>query len=179
MNEVRVIGQMDNTIDHTFESANRVYDKYGLCPTIPTCAGGGIQPKIIEERRMTDKGNEEVRVAAMRGRGEGWKQRFEVGSGEVTNALTTVQKDNLLLKKETERYRIRKLTPIEVWRLMGYTDEDFHKAEAVNSNSQLYREAGNAIVRQVLMAIFLQLNIQNLKNWNDRTDEERRGLWEK
>lgn len=39
-NEVKVIGQMDNTIDHTFESANRVYDEKGLSPTIPTCAGG-------------------------------------------------------------------------------------------------------------------------------------------
>ena len=46
-NQVVVIGQMDNTIDHTFESANRVYSKYGLCPTIPTCAGGHHQPKIL------------------------------------------------------------------------------------------------------------------------------------
>ena len=45
--QVVVIGQMDNTMDHTFESANRVYSKYGLCPTIPTCAGGHIQPKIL------------------------------------------------------------------------------------------------------------------------------------
>lgn len=43
----RIIGQMDNTIDHTFESANRVYDKEGLCPTIPTGAGGGHMPKIL------------------------------------------------------------------------------------------------------------------------------------
>lgn len=39
--EVKVIGQMDNSIDHTFESANRVYDSNGLAPTIPTCGGGG------------------------------------------------------------------------------------------------------------------------------------------
>ena len=47
--QVIVIGQMDNTIDHTFESANRIYSKYGCCPTIPTCAGGNIQPKILVE----------------------------------------------------------------------------------------------------------------------------------
>lgn len=46
--EVKVIGQMDNTIDHTFESANRVYNTDGLSPTIPTCAGGNIQPKVLE-----------------------------------------------------------------------------------------------------------------------------------
>lgn len=55
------------------------------------------------------------------------------------------------------QYRIRKLTPCETWRLMGYTDEDFEKAAAVNSNTQLYKEAGNAIVKQVLMAIFAQM----------------------
>ena len=44
---VHVIGQMDNTVDHTFESANRVYDRFGVCPTIPTCAGGNIQPKVL------------------------------------------------------------------------------------------------------------------------------------
>ena len=49
--QVVVLGQMDNTLDHTFESANRVYDKEQLCPTIPTCAGGNIQPKVIEETR--------------------------------------------------------------------------------------------------------------------------------
>ena len=51
-------------------------------------------------------------------------------------------------------YRIRKLTPKECWRLMGYTDRDFEKAAEVNSNTQLYKQAGNAIVKQVLMAIF-------------------------
>lgn len=45
--EVIVIGQMDHTIDRTFESANRVYDVNGIAPTINTCGGGGLQPKII------------------------------------------------------------------------------------------------------------------------------------
>ena len=50
--------------------------------------------------------------------------------------------------------RIRKLTPKECWRLMGFDDEDFEKAAKVNSNSQLYKQAGNSIVVNVLMAIF-------------------------
>lgn len=53
--------------------------------------------------------------------------------------------------------RIRKLTPKECWRLMGFTDEDFEKAQKVNSNTQLYKQAGNSIVKQVLMAIFKQM----------------------
>lgn len=40
-NEIIVIGKMDHTLDNTLESANRVYSKDGICPTIPTCAGGG------------------------------------------------------------------------------------------------------------------------------------------
>lgn len=53
--------------------------------------------------------------------------------------------------------RIRKLTPNECWRLMDFTDEDFHKAEAVNSNTQLYKQAGNSIVKSVLTNVFAQL----------------------
>lgn len=49
-NDVKIIGQMDNTIDHTFESANRVYDTDGVAPTMNTCGGGGLQPKILEEQ---------------------------------------------------------------------------------------------------------------------------------
>ena len=56
MAEVKIIGYMDWTMDHTFESANRVYDKDGLCPTLPTCAGGNIQPKVIEVLRETETG---------------------------------------------------------------------------------------------------------------------------
>lgn len=43
--EVIVIGKMDHTMDNMFESANRVYGISGLCPTIPTCSGGGHTTK--------------------------------------------------------------------------------------------------------------------------------------
>ena len=49
-----------------------------------------------------------------------------------------------------ENTRIRKLTPRECWRLMGRTDDDFEKAEKVCSDSQLYKQAGNSIVVDVL-----------------------------
>ena len=53
--------------------------------------------------------------------------------------------------------RIRKLTPKECFRLMGFDDESFEKASQVNSNSQLYKQAGNSIVVDVLVAIILSL----------------------
>jgi DNA (cytosine-5)-methyltransferase 1 len=53
--------------------------------------------------------------------------------------------------------RIRKLTPKECWRLMGFDDADFDKAARHNSNAQLYKQAGNSIVVDVLAHIFTQM----------------------
>ena len=335
--EVKIIGQMDNTMDHTFESANRVYGTDGLAPTMNTCSGGGLQPKIIVAMRGRNPDNPSDRTP-----GIPTEQRLEPNSQGICNTLTSVQKDNLVLEsailtpKRTEygkairkayengeiqesrhnmteleprtdgitntlttvqkdnlvlenvviggmqehqsikkdgvctcltssmgmgggyvpmipetvkiknnnakgyeecvvggvadflypssttrrgrvqengnvsptltsensgvckiekvgqissdgsqygtvidenglsatlsagthgyanncihtQYRIRKLTPLECWRLMGFSDEDFHKAEAVNSNTQLYKQAGNSIVVDVLEAIFRNL----------------------
>ena len=58
---------------------------------------------------------------------------------------------------EMNNLKIRKLTPKECWRLMGFDDEDFYKAEAVNSNSQLYKQAGNSIVVDVIVKIYEKL----------------------
>lgn len=52
--------------------------------------------------------------------------------------------------------RIRKITPREAWRLMGFDDKDFDKAQQVNSDTQLYKQAGNSIVVNVLEDIFRQ-----------------------
>lgn len=259
--EVKVIGQMDNTIDHTFESANRVYDVGGVSPTINTCGGGGLQPKILEDAQAirmvrTEEGkalrkeyesgaihhgfNEhremelrtdgvsntlstvqkdnyicEKSIVAMRGRnpenpsdrtvGSPTEQRLEPNSQGLCNTLTSVQKDNLVMEPvlvggigekwgdkqyrqgnrvydsesvamavtsqplgnmggnsymyltREPQYRIRKLTPRECWRLMDFTDEDFEKAAQVNSNTQLYKQAGNSIVKNVLVAILGQM----------------------
>src|SRR5574344_624982 len=60
---------------------------------------------------------------------------------------------NLLSKK----HKIRRLTPLECWRLMGFDDSDFEKAAKVNSNRQLYKQAGNSIVVNVLYYILNNL----------------------
>lgn len=61
--------------------------------------------------------------------------------------------------KVSYKQRIRKLTPLECWRLMGFDDEDFEKAAKVCSNNQLYKQAGNSIVVDVLEAILEELLI--------------------
>lgn len=72
--------------------------------------------------------------------------------------------------------RIRKLTPRECWRLMGFSDLDFDRASEVCSDTQLYMQAGNSIVRNLMAALFSQLNIPGVKPWNERTDEEKLGI---
>ena len=86
----------------------------------------------------------------------------------ITPTLNTMQGGNrqpkIMIRQDTHgltvfenEYRIRKLTPRECWRLMGFTDEDFNKASECNSNSQLYKQAGNSIVVNCLEEIFKQL----------------------
>ena len=138
------------------EQSKRVYDPAGVAPTQHTCGGGQQEVKIIEPT-----------ICAMRGRnpdnpsdrtkGCPLEQRLEIG-GNVSNTLTSVQKDNLVAEQNNYDFRIRKLTPRECFRLMDFDDEDFDKAKAAGvSNSQLYRQAGNSIVVAVLEAIFREM----------------------
>ena len=94
--------------------------------------------------------------------------------GNVTPTLTAEGSQGIYYN--VDDWRIRKLTPKECYRLMGYHDTDYDKASSENSGTQLYKQAGNAIVKQVLMAIFLQLGIQGKKKWNDMTAEEKQAL---
>lgn len=90
----------------------------------------------------------------------------ELGNPDFYNFLYEIEGDIYLI-------RIRKLVPLECWRLMGFSDSDFNKASEVNSNTQLYKQAGNSIVKQVLMAIMSQFNIKGVTAWNDLTEVER------
>ena len=89
-------------------------------------------------------------------------------SGRMQYHRGTVQKQmiqTLNTKQDygvvTENLRIRKLTPKECWRLMGFDDEDFEKAQKVNSDTQLFKQAGNSIVVNVLEAILSNLLLDN------------------
>ena len=63
-----------------------------------------------------------------------------------------------MMDKIINKYRIRKLTPRECFRLMGLTSEDCDKAAAVGvSNSQLYKQAGNGIVTNCVTLLFEHL----------------------
>lgn len=79
-----------------------------------------------------------------------------------SNTLTT--SDNLGVLIDDQCIKIRKLTPRECWRLQGFTDEQFDKAAAINSNSQLYKQAGNAVTVNVVAEI--GKHIMNIENKN-------------
>lgn len=78
-------------------------------------------------------------------------RRGRVGK-QIANTLNTGPHQAVV-----QNYRIRKLTPLECWRLMGFGDKEFYKAEKVCSNSQLYKQAGNSIVVNVMEEIFKNL----------------------
>lgn len=58
-----------------------------------------------------------------------------------------------VLLDDGQEVRIRKLTPRECFRLQGWTDDYFEKAQFVNSDSQLYKQAGNGVTVNVIEEI--------------------------
>ena len=92
------------------------------------------------------------------------------GNGDITPTITAERSE--ICKVETE-YRIRKLTPKECWRLMNFKDADFDKAAEVNSNTQLYKQAGNSIVCNVLVAILGQLFEGREDKYKEILDKEK------
>ena len=131
-----------------------------------------LKPKRTEYGKQIRKAYESGQIQESRHN----MTELEPRQDNVSNTLTTVQKDNLLLEKP--QYRIRKLTPRECGRLMGVSDEDIDKMAAVNSNTQLYRQFGNSIVVQVMCAMFRNLNIQGIDRWEEMEVENAKEIIE-
>lgn len=84
---------------------------------------------------------------------ENLEKSSSIGSKEPTK-INLKDGTQITSNDDLSHIRIRKLTPKECWRLMGFDDADFDKATQHNSNAQLYKQAGNSIVVDVLVAIF-------------------------
>jgi DNA (cytosine-5)-methyltransferase 1 len=93
----------------------------------------------------------------------GEKDRVVDRDGIGYTLTATEYKDPLKIAEPEHTYsvRIRKLTPRECWRLMGFLDEEFDRVHGI-SNSQLYKQAGNSIVVNVLSALLSQLFYKEL-----------------
>jgi DNA-cytosine methyltransferase len=113
----------------------RVYSEDGKSPTLNTCTGGNREPKVL--------------AGAWRGRYKAdgsTEQKLEVRRGGKTNSLTTVQKDNVVVKDEVYW---RKLTPIESERLQTVPDNYTNHV----SNTQRYKMLGNGFTVEVICHI--------------------------
>ena len=168
------------TLPTSFVQTGRVYDLSGISPTLTTMQGSDKVPKILyrEEaphlkiRKATKLGyakatiEDSVNLAYT----ESTKRRGRVGKG-ISNTLTTsdnmgvivaaleyrmdkwYEVTGLVLDGKLYRLIIRRLTPRECFRLQGFPDWAYERAETVSSKSQLYKQAGNSVTVTVIEAI--------------------------
>jgi DNA (cytosine-5)-methyltransferase 1 len=135
------VGNIVNTGNWDNPQRGRIYSPSGISPALNTVGGGGLEPKIFEE-----------------GVGLNPLSRKLEFNGFKENSPSLRATDYKCPHCYSDGYRIRKLTARECWRLMGFTDIEFDCAKLSGvSNSQLYRQAGNSIVVDVLVGIFKEL----------------------
>jgi DNA (cytosine-5)-methyltransferase 1 len=168
--DVKVIGELDMRGN---EQIRRLYDPNGIAPTLNTMQGGHRQPKIILDdtqgfdgvRLYKDysptlrAGRSGLKVVAnTNSKHEQSSRVYDPDGLSPTIMSNSHGKTNggYTAPKVLEDTHIRKLTPKECWRLMGFTDEQFDKV-SFQSNTQLYKQAGKSIVVPVLEALFKEL----------------------
>lgn len=85
----------------------------------------------------------------------------------LTTTCGTMTSSSSVLIKEIKNHtvRFRRITPKEAMRFMGYTESDYNLIKDINSDSQLYKQLGNSIVVNVLIAIFESLVTSNIINY--------------
>ena len=169
-----------------FESEGRIYDSNGLARTIKDGGGGGsktgwykvdekviliehrghknkdakiIDTEIVPTLRAESHGHETKIVEPQNdwvvgGLQENQTPRIDGICPTLTSAMGMGGGQTPIVKPNS---RIRRLTPLECFRLQAFPDEFFYKAKAVNSDTQLYKQAGNTITVSVIKAIINNL----------------------
>lgn len=132
--------------------AGNVFDSNRCAPCVPGFGGGGggkemkfIEKEIIRVGQISNDGSQYGTVVS------------EDGLSATLAAGTHGYANNCIATEEVDKYRIRKLTPKECFRLMNFTDEQFDKAAAVSSNTALYKAAGNSLIPNILVGIIGQM----------------------
>ena len=140
--ECEVGGCFDASYPESQTRRGRVQDNGNTCPT------------------LTAQNQEIVRIEKVGQISNDGSQRGTVISDNGISSNLVAGTHGYANSHIATKYRIRKLTPRECGRLMGVSDEDISKMEAVNSNTQLYKQFGNSIVVDVMCAMFKNLNIE-------------------
>ena len=137
-----------------FNQCGVVYETDGIAPTIRAYQGGGLEPKIrVKEATTQGYAEAEIGDSVNLSHPNSKTRRGRVGK-QIANTLLTGESQGVI----EPDFRIRKLTPRECWRLQGFPDWAFDKAQEVNSNSQLYKQAGNSVTVNVIAAIAKELS---------------------
>lgn len=174
--------------------ASRIVHPDGIAPTVKenygtitaTIVNGDIKPKLVGgsyKYLVKDKLGNEILLNKDTKQLRETIQNCELEQGKALNLdlynrasyeeSQTITEPHHNSQRLFDGLRIRKLTPKECFRLMGFSDEDFSKAEQVpTSNAQLYKQAGNSIVVNVLEEILKELFI-NEKKPKRQTDQTR------
>ena len=127
----------DSDINFKNPQRGRIYDPKGICPTLNCMQGGGLEPKILQRGlNTTEEGNSYcIDSNYHKGTSPG-----DINSGRRTQIIA----DN----------RIRKLTPLECFRLQGFPDEWYYKCKKAGiSDTQMYRAAGDSVTVNVVEEI--------------------------
>ena len=158
---------------------DRVYSDDGLAPTISTKPGGNTEPKIAIPVLTPDRAEKRQNGRRFKDDGEPMftltgqdRHGVAIEVEEATKRLDTSCSQGIFVKVSDElivyavwyeKYQcyiaIRKLTPKECFRLQGWPDDYFEKAQFVNSDSQLYKQAGNGVTVTVIKAIAEKLPV--------------------
>ena len=136
-------------IQPNYNQSGVVYDTDGISPTLRAYQGGNLEPKIrVKEATKQGYTEAEVGDSINLSHPNSKTRRGRVGK-QIANTLLTGESQGVV----EPDFRIRKLTPRECWRLQGFPDWAFDKAQEVNSNSQLYKQAVNSVTVNVIAAI--------------------------
>lgn len=137
--------------DKMHDISKRVYCDDGLSPTLHTCGGGNLEPKILEEPIAYDEQNDYLRKDGT--------------VGSLTTDGSSPKHNNRIIEPivyddyngrimADQNYRVRKLTEQECFKLQGVKIKDFENIRKNQSKSSCYHLAGDSITTTVLMAIF-------------------------
>ena len=178
----------DESIMTFEEKENRIYDEKGIAPTLTqqeekilinnntkkgydeAVEGDSINLQYPNSTTRRGRVGHQVSQTLMASNNMGVIDKIKViGNYSPSNheasrivdsngLAPTVKENHGTVTATIQNLQIRKLTPKECWRLMGFSDEDFEKAANIPmSNTQLYKQAGNSIVVKVLEKIFENL----------------------
>lgn len=154
--QIKQVAQLD-TPNRKNSNRFRTYDTSGISACLSTMGGGGLEPCImIKEATKQGYAIAEPGDSINFEHPNSKTRRGRVGKG-VANTLTTSCNQGTL-----DNFRIRKLTPKECWRLQGFPDWAFDKAEQVNSNSQLYKQAGNSVTVNAIYEIAKRIKMEEI-----------------